>query len=177
MTGKGLTPGASSLDLTPTKVSLSSILLKNKKNRTRKEHKAIAELERSQRRIFRACTLKDELSHFWKYIYIGSAEKFLKRWCKRAKLSRIEALRKFVRMLDTHWDGVVASLSGITNAVSEGINHLIRMARNRASGFRSTGNFANMIHLIAGDLDLPAQIPPINRPRQTKPKHHETLCL
>ena len=155
---------------------LRFILLKNRKDRTRKEHKAIAELERSQRRIFRACTLKDELSHFWKYIYIGSAEKFLKRWCKRAKLSRVEPLRKFVRLLDAHWDGVVASLSGITNAVSEGINRLIRMAKNRASGYRSTDNFANIIFLIAGDLDLPAQIPAINRPRQTTPKPHKSLC-
>ncbi|MDH3771987.1 MAG: ISL3 family transposase, partial [Nitrospirota bacterium] len=155
---------------------LRFILLKNKKNRTRQEHKAIAELERSQRRIYRACTLKDELSCFWEYIYIGSAQKFLKRWCKRAKLSRIEPLRKFVRLVDVHWNGIVASISGITNAVSEGINRVIRMVKNRASGFRSTDNFANMIYLTVGDLDLPAQIQPINRPRQTTSIHHKSLC-
>ena len=156
---------------------LRFIILKNKNKRTLKERKAIAEIERSQRRLFRATTLKDKLSHFWEYTYIGSAQKFLKRWCKSAKLSRIEPLRKFVRLIDAHWDGIVASLSGITNAVAEGLNRIIRMTKNRASGFRSTSNFANMIYLIVGDLDLPAQIQPINRPRQTKAIHHKSLFL
>ena len=71
----------------------------------------------------------------------------------------------------------MASVTGITNAVAEGINRLIRMAKNRASGYRSTRNFANMIYLIAGDLDLPAQIPAKNRPRKTKALTHENLCL
>ncbi len=155
---------------------LRFILLKNKKNRTRGEHKIMAGLGRSQRRLFRACELKDELAHFWTYTYVGSAEKFLKGWKKRAKLTRIEPLRKFSRTLENHWSGVMASVTGITNAVAEGINRLIRMAKNRASGFLSTDNFANMIYLIIGDLDLPAQIPAINRTRITKPLTHKTLC-
>ena len=48
------------------------------------------ELAGTQRQVARACELKDELAHFWTYRYIGSAEKFLKGWKKRAKLSRIE---------------------------------------------------------------------------------------
>ena len=156
---------------------LRFILLKNRKNRTQAEHRVVAGLARTQRRIARACELKDELAHFWAYCYIGSAEKFLKRWKKKAKLSRIEPLRKFARTLEDHWEGVMASVTGITNAVAEGINRLIRMAKNRASGYRSTRNFANMIYLIAGDLDLPAQIPAKNRPRKTKALTHENLCL
>jgi len=147
------------------------------KIRTRREHKVLAGIGRTQRRIFRACQLKAELAHFWDYRYIGSAEKFLKRWSKSAKLSRLEPLRKFARTIDRHWGAVMASLSGITNAAAEGINRLIRMARNRASGYRSPDNFANMIYLIAGDLDIPVQIAPINRPRQTKRLTHHELCL
>jgi transposase len=155
---------------------LRFILLKNRKNRTRREHKALAGIARSQRRIFRACQLKDELAHFWDYRYIGSAEKFLRRWSKSAKLSRLEPLRKFARTIDRHWCAVMASLSGITNAAAEGINRLIRMARNRASGYRSPDNFANMIYLIAGDLDIPGQIAPIHRPRETRRLTHRELC-
>jgi transposase len=155
---------------------LRFILLKNRKNRSRREHKIMAGLARSQRQLARACELKDELAHFWTYSYIGSAEKFLKAWKKRAKLSRIEPLKKFARTLENHWDGVMASVSGITNAVAEGLNRVIRMTKNRASGYRSTDNFANMIYLIIGDLDLPGQIPTINRPRLIKPLPHKTLC-
>jgi transposase len=156
---------------------LRFILLKNKKNRTEEERQILAELERSNRRVFRACTLKDEISHFWEYTCMDSAEKFLKLWCKRALLSRIEPLRKFVSTLRNHWEAAFASIIGITNAVAEGINRLLRLAKNRASGFRSTSNFANIIYLIAGDLDLPAQIPAQNRSRKTVPIHHENLCL
>lgn len=155
---------------------LRFIILKNKKNRSRREHKVVAELGRSHRRIARACELKDELAHFWEYRQLGSALKFLKGWKKRAKLSRIEPLRKFARTLENNWDAIVASVVGVTNAVAEGINRIIRMAKNRASGYRKTENFANMIYLIIGDLDLPAQILPINRPRIIKPMTHKTLC-
>ncbi len=155
---------------------LRFIILKNRKNRTRREHKVMAELARTQRQVARACELKDELSHFWTYSNPSNAEKFLKAWKKRVKLSRIEPLKKFARTLEAHWDGVMASWFGITNAVAEGLNRVIRMAKNRASGYRSTDNFANMIYLIVGDLDLPGQIPAINRPRITKPLHHKTLC-
>lgn len=154
---------------------LRFILLKNPKHRTASERKTLAALERSNRRIYRACILKDEISHFWEYTYLGSAAKFLDRWCTRTLLSRLEPMRKFVRTLRRHWDGVFASISGITSAVAEGINRVLRMAKNRASGFRSTDNFINIIHLVAGDLDFPAQIPPQNRSPQIKPILHKSL--
>jgi transposase len=166
---------ASAADKKPLK-GLRFILLKNRKNRTRREHKLLAGIERTQRHIFRACQLKDELAHFWDYSYIGSAEKFLKRWSKSAKLSRLEPLRKFARTLDNNWGAVMASLTGVTNAAAEGINRLIRMARNRASGYRNPENFAAMIYLIAGDLDIPGQIPAKNRPRETRCLPHRELC-
>jgi transposase len=152
------------------------IILKNKKNRTRHEHRVMAEMGRTQRQVARACELKDELSHFWTYLNPNNAEKFLKGWKKRIKLSRIEPLKKFAKTLEAHWDGVLASWTGVTNAVAEGLNRIIRMTKNRASGYRSTDNFANMIYLIVGDLDLPGRIGVINRPRITKPLHHKTLC-
>ena len=155
--------------------NLRFILLKNGKNRTSAEKKLLAELERGNRRIFRATILKDELSHFWQYRCLTRAEQFLKRWCKRALLSRIEPIRRFVRTLQEHWQGAFASITGYTNAVAEGINRLLRMANNRASGFRSAGNFINMIYLIAGDLNLTDQIPEENRPRITMPIHHQYL--
>ncbi len=152
-------------------------LLKNKKNRTPAERAAIAKIEHSQRRIFRATTLKDELGNLWDYESPAWAEKFLKKWTKKALLSRIEPMRKFVRTLKAHWDGVLASISGITNAVAEGLNRIIRQVKNRASGYRSTDNFIDMIYLVAGDLDLPAQIAVQNRTRQVKSQHHNELCL
>ena len=43
--------------------------------------------------------------------------------------------------------------------MAEGLNRLIRMVKNRASGFRRLEAVADMIFLCVGDLDIPAQIP------------------
>jgi hypothetical protein len=42
---------------------------------------------------------------------------------------------------------------------AEGLNRVIRIVKNRASGFRSLPAFIDMIFLTVGDVDLPAQIP------------------
>ena len=47
----------------------------------------------------------------------------------------------------------------LTNAMAEGLNRIIRIVKNRASGFRSLAAFTDMIFLTIGDLDIPAQIP------------------
>lgn len=47
----------------------------------------------------------------------------------------------------------------LTNAVSEELNRVIRMAKNRASGFRGLDPFVDIIYLIAGDVDIQGKIP------------------
>ncbi len=47
----------------------------------------------------------------------------------------------------------------LTNAAAEGLNRIIRMVKNRASGFKTLDAFADLIYLCVGDLDIPAQIP------------------
>ena len=39
------------------------------------------------------------------------------------------------------------------------MNRLIKIVKNRASGYRHLDHFADMIYLTVGDLDIPAQIP------------------
>jgi hypothetical protein len=48
----------------------------------------------------------------------------------------------------------------ITNAKAEALNRIIRVVKNRASGFQNLSAFTDMIFLTVGDLDLPGQIPP-----------------
>ena len=117
-------------------------------------------LRNVNRRIHRAWVLKDEFEHFWNYCYRGSAEKFLKRGATAALRSRIPSLRKFVNTLRKHFDNILAFIDrNLTNAVGEGLNRTIKIVKNRASGYRGLDNFADMIYLTVGDLDIPAQIP------------------
>ena len=128
--------------------------------RSKAHTRQINRLARANRRIHRAWVLKDEFEHFWSYQYLGSARNFLKRWMTAASRSRLPSMRVFVNTLREHSDNVLTYIErSLTNAVGEGINRLVKIAKNRASGFRGLHNFADMIYLIVGDLDIPEQIP------------------
>ena len=104
--------------------------------------------------------LKDEFEHFWDYRYRASAKKFLRHWMTAALRSRIPTLRTFVGTLRTHLVHILAFIDRpLTNAVGEGLNRIVKMVKNRASGYRHLDHFADMIYLTVGDLDIPAQIP------------------
>jgi len=74
--------------------------------------------------------------------------------------SRLESIRKFVKTLKKHMSRIITFIEcRLTNAVAEGLNRIIKIVKNRASGFRSLQAFTDMIFLSVGDLDIPGQIP------------------
>ena len=136
------------------------LLSMNSRNRTKGNTRFLNSLRNSNRRIHRAWVLKDEFEHFWNYRYRASAEKFLKRWITAALRSRIPSLRKFVGTLRNHFENILAFVDrNLTNAAGEGLNRIVKIVKNRASGYRNLDSFADLIYLTVGDLDIPAHIP------------------
>ena len=137
------------------------LLYKHSKNRTKGQTRLLNNLKKSNRRIHRAWTLKDEFEAFWDYTYVGAAENFLKGWITAVKRSRLEPLKSFVvNILEKHWNNIITYLdTHITNAVAEGVNRVIRFVKNRASGYSNFDSFRDLILLVIGDVDIPAQIP------------------
>ena len=136
------------------------LLSMHSRNRTKGHTRFLNNLRNSNRRIHRAWVLKDEFEHFWNYRYRASAQKFLKRWMTAALRSRIPTLRQFVGTLRNYFENIIAFIDrNLTNAVGEGLNRIVKIVKNRASGYRNLDNFADMIYLTVGDLDIPAQIP------------------
>lgn len=136
------------------------ILFRNSYTRTKGNTRTINKLRNANNRIYRAWVLKDEFEHFWDYAYTGSAETFLKKWTTKALKSRLQPLRKFVgtlRKLQRHILPFIKTR--LTNAKAEGINRILKIVKNRASGFRNLETFSDMIYLTIGDLDIPNQIP------------------
>ena len=116
-------------------------------------------MRKGNRRIHRAWILKDEFEQFWDYKAPWAAERFLKRWTTTALKSRLEPIRDFVKTVREHWHRIIPFIeSRITNAIAEGLNRIIKIVKNRASGFRTLQAFTDMIFLAVGDVDLPAQI-------------------
>jgi transposase len=129
-------------------------------SRTKGHTRFLNSLKKSNRRIHRAWVLKDEFEHFWHYSYLGSAEAFLKQWMTAALKSRIPSMRTFVGTLKEHYANIITFIERpLTNAVGEGINRVLKIVKNRASGFRNLESFTDLIYLTMGDLDIVAQIP------------------
>jgi hypothetical protein len=136
------------------------VLFRNSSTRHKGQTRTINKLKRSNNRIYRAWLLKDEFALFWDYNYVGLAKNFLKHLTRRALLSRLEPMRKFVDTLREHQSHILSFLeTGITNAKGEGINRVLQMVKQRASGFLNLDGFSDLIYLVTGDLDIPAQIP------------------
>jgi transposase len=137
------------------------LLFKHPSKRTKDDKRVLDLLRRGNRRIHRACILKDEFDLFWDYKAPWAAKRFLKNWCTAALKSRLEPLRRFVRTIRKHHDNIITFIesNGLTNAAAEGINRIIKIVKNRASGFRSVQAFSDLIYLTVGDIDIPAQIP------------------
>lgn len=136
------------------------LLFKHASTRTPEEKRILNALRTGNRRIHRACVLKDEFDQFWNFKAPWAAERFLNRWCTAALRSRLEPMRRFVKTIRTHSSNIITFIScRLTNAKSEGLNRVIRMVKNRASGYRSVSAFIDLIYLVVGDVDIPAQIP------------------
>jgi transposase len=103
--------------------------------------------------------LKDEFERFWEFNAPWVAERFLKSWMTSALKSRLASMRRFVGILRKHYDGVMAFIGKrLTNAIAERLNRIVKIVKNRTSGFRTLDAFTDMIFLVVGDLDIPGQI-------------------
>ena len=135
-------------------------LFRNPLNRKPSDKAILKSLAKTNNRIYRAWLLKDEFEHFWGYISVTWAEKFAKKWCTRTLKSRLEPMRSFVTTLRNHLPYILPYVSTrLTNAKGEGINRLLRMVKNRASGFANLEAFIDLIMLEAGDVDIPGSFP------------------
>lgn len=136
------------------------LIYKHSSNRTEADKKSIRSLYMGNRRIHRSCVLKDEFEQFWEFDDAQSADDFLESWCRTAMKSRLESVKTFVGTLRRHKHRLITfAESRLTNAVSEGLNRIIKIVKNRASGFRTLDAFSDLIFLTVGDLDIPGQIP------------------
>lgn len=129
-------------------------------SRSKAQTRKINLLQKSNNKIFRAWLLKDNFEHFWDYVSLGHAANFLNAWITRALRSRIDSMKEFALMLRRHKENILSFIKdSITNARAEGINRLLKIIKNRASGFKILQGFENMIYLCAGDLDIVGGFP------------------
>lgn len=103
----------------------------------------------------RAWMIKENFTHFWTYHCVGPASRFFTEWSNNAMRSKLEPVKKVVKMLRRHLEGLLNyTRFHITNATAEGFNSVIQLIKTNARGFRSFESYRTRILFHCGKLDL-----------------------
>lgn len=103
----------------------------------------------------RAWRIKETFTQFWCYRYTGAAKRFFDAWSNNAMRSRLEPIKKVVKMLRRHLTGLLNySEHRINNACAEGFNSAIQLIKANARGFRNFTNYRARILFHCGKLDM-----------------------
>lgn len=130
-------------------------LQKSPWNLTDIEVQTLAQLERTNRRLFRAHLLKDSLAAILDGRQINVARQRILLWIDEARRSRLPHFVRVARTIEKHLDGILEYIrSRLTNGPTEGLNGKVRTITRRAFGFHSASALIAMIFLCCSAVDV-----------------------
>lgn len=137
-------------------------LLKNPWNLTDFESQKLDELQRTNRRIYRAYLLKEALAAVLDCRCIWLAQSKLDEWLAWASRSRLAPFVKLARTVRNHLEGILEYVRDrLNNGRVEGLNGKARTITRRSYGFHSAASLIAMLFLCCGDIHAyPAHIYP-----------------
>jgi transposase len=112
-------------------------LWKNPENLTSRQEAKLRDIERTNRRLYRAYLLKEQLRQIYR-LRPRAAIRLLEEWLRWARRCRLRPFVKLARTITEQREGIEAAIRhGLSNARVEAINTQIRMMARRAFGFHS----------------------------------------
>jgi transposase len=103
----------------------------------------------------RAWCNKENFRQFWSYSYKGAAKRFFKACSNNAMRSQLEPVKKVVKLLRRHEEGLLnVSQHRISNASAEGFNSAFQLIKANARGFRNFTNYRASVLFHCGKLNL-----------------------
>jgi transposase len=134
------------------------LLLKNPWHLNSSQKERLSTRVRWNSPLIRAWYLKESFQLFWTYRQPWRAKQHLLKWMNSAMRSKLAPFRKFVRMLRSHLDGILAwTETRLSNGAVEGMNNKIKSISHRSFGFRSAENFIAAIYHCCARLPLPVE--------------------
>jgi transposase len=124
-------------------------------NVPRKWSRRFKALRESATKTARAWKVKELLRSFWRCEGEAEATAYFKAWCRDAMATRLEPVKKVVRMLKTHWNHIVTYFRHrLSNAAAEGLNSRIQQLIQKACGYRNRDRFKRDVLFHLGGLNL-----------------------
>ena len=133
-------------------------LLKRPGNLTTKQTGRLRDLLRLNLRTARAYILKEDFNHFWSYVSVTWAGKFIDRWCEMAKRSAIAPMKAKAKMLQSHRDLILnyfRAKKEYSSSVVEGLNNKVKLVTRKAFGFREYDTIRIALFHTIGRLPEP----------------------
>ncbi len=120
------------------------LLLKNRKNIRKKEHKKkLKKLLEINQKLSTLMILKDKLKHLWEYTTPGWANKALEEWISISYQVSSKDVQNFSKLLLKHFFGIVSHCEyKIHTSKLEGVNNKIKVIKRKAYGFHDERYFA-----------------------------------
>jgi transposase len=112
-------------------------LWKNPENLTARQKLKLADIQKTNKPIYRAYLLKEQLRQIYRLPAVAAIA-LLDSWLKWARRSRLAPFRKLATTVTEQRAGIVAAIEhGLSNARVEAINTQIRLITRRAFGFHT----------------------------------------
>jgi transposase len=133
------------------------IFLKNPENLTDDQAEKLSELLGYNLRVIRAYLMKEDFERFWEYKSAYWAGRFLDAWCTRAMRSKIEPMKKFVKMLRKHRELLMNWFrsKGLSSGTVEGFNNKVKLTARKAYGFQAFETLKTALFHALGKLPEP----------------------
>jgi transposase len=130
-------------------------LWKNPENLTGRQKAKLAEVQQTNRRLYRAYLLKEQLRQIYR-LEPGPAIALLDAWIAWARRCRLPSYVKLAKTITAQRAGIVAAIEhGLSNARVEAINTQIRLITGRAFGFHSADALIALAMLTLAGLCPP----------------------
>jgi transposase len=110
------------------------LLLSRWMNLSSPKRQELTELFAMNRKIFKACLLKESLDRLWTYRSEGAMVNYLHRWIDQLRWQRLKPFQNLAEMLVSHLDGILNYCRtkvplGIVEAINGNIKCLLRRGR------------------------------------------------
>ena len=129
-------------------------LLKDPSNQSATQLLRLAEVQQTNKRMFRAFLRNGELRYVYKVPQHEAPER-LDAWLAWASRSRLKPFVKLARTIRKHKAGVLAAVEiGISNGRLEASNSKVRLISHRAYGFHSANALIAMIYLCCASIQI-----------------------
>lgn len=122
---------------------------------TDRQRVALAQIQQTNARLYRAYLLKEQLRALYHLDDPAQAPEHLKAWLAWASRSKLKPFIRLAHTLRRYRDGILAAVTlGLTNARLEGLHSKVRLLSHRSFGFHSAAPLIALIYLCCAGITI-----------------------